>query len=188
MFNVPAETSIQELLTEYGPKMVKESVENQGRTEELKGTEFTLVIDVDGEKYSFVVKDGTDVQVGTDKDLDNAMVRYMISRDDLERMIANQQLDMLLGIMTDLNQQKYQTLQGLKGVMTAILSNDDGSDYTIKASFNEAYSPEATFKMKTSDSASLMRKESNPVNLFMSGAMKIEGDMAFAMATQPLFT
>ncbi|MCF8036519.1 MAG: hypothetical protein K9K62_06585, partial [Desulfobacteraceae bacterium] len=69
MFNVPAETSIQELLTEYGPKMVKESVENQGRTEELKGTEFTLVIDVDGEKYSFVVKEGTDVQVGTDKDL-----------------------------------------------------------------------------------------------------------------------
>jgi putative sterol carrier protein len=31
-------------------------------------------------------------------------------------------------------------------------------------------------------------KEANPVNLFMSGAMKIEGDMAFAMATQPLFT
>ncbi|MBS3755012.1 MAG: hypothetical protein KGY56_04870 [Desulfobacterales bacterium] len=112
MFNIPAQTSIQELLTEYGPKMVRESVENQGRTEELKGTEFTLVIDVDGEKYSFVVRDGTDVQVGTDKDLDNAMVRYMISRDELERMIDSQQLDMLLGIITDLNQQKYQTLQG----------------------------------------------------------------------------
>ena len=36
----------------------------------------------------------------------------MIARDDLERMIASQQLDMLLGIMTDLNQEKYQTLQG----------------------------------------------------------------------------
>jgi len=33
-----------------------------------------------------------------------------------------------------------------------------------------------------------MKKKTNPVNLFMSGAMKIEGDMSFAMATQPLFT
>lgn len=188
MFDVPKDTSIQELLTQYGPKLVKESVEQQGRAEELRGTEFTLVIDVDGEKYSYVVKDGTDVSVGTDEDPGTAMVRYMITRNDLERMIANQDLDMLLGIMADLNKQKYQTLQGLKGTMTAELSNDDGSNYVIKAAFNEADSPQATFKMKTEDSASLMRKESNPVNLFMSGAMKIEGDMAFAMATQPLFT
>ena len=75
MFNVSAETCIQELLTEYGPKMVKASVENQGCAEELRGTEFTLIIDVDRGKYSFVVRDGTDVQVGTDKDLENAMLR-----------------------------------------------------------------------------------------------------------------
>jgi putative sterol carrier protein len=42
--------------------------------------------------------------------------------------------------------------------------------------------------MNSKDTAALMRKEANPVNLFMSGAMKIEGDMSFAMATQPLFT
>jgi putative sterol carrier protein len=30
-------------------------------------------------------------------------------------------------------------------------------------------------------------KES-PINLFMSGKMKIEGDMTFAMKLQPLFT
>jgi len=42
--------------------------------------------------------------------------------------------------------------------------------------------------MKTTDSISLIRKETNPVNLFMSGQMKIEGDMAFAMSTQPLFS
>ena len=42
--------------------------------------------------------------------------------------------------------------------------------------------------MKTTDSIALVRKETNPVNLFMSGQMKIDGDMAFAMSTQPLFS
>jgi len=42
--------------------------------------------------------------------------------------------------------------------------------------------------MTAKDTGALMRKETNPVNMFMSGAMKIEGDMAFAMGTQPLFS
>ena len=42
--------------------------------------------------------------------------------------------------------------------------------------------------MTAKDSSALMRRETNPVNLFMSGAMKIEGDMSFAMGTQPLFS
>jgi putative sterol carrier protein len=30
--------------------------------------------------------------------------------------------------------------------------------------------------------------EDNPVQMFMNGALKIEGDMAFALSTQALFT
>jgi hypothetical protein len=41
--------------------------------------------------------------------------------------------------------------------------------------------------MKTSDSALMMQKKENPVNLFIAGGMQIEGDMQFSMATQPLF-
>ncbi|MFW6415679.1 MAG: SCP2 sterol-binding domain-containing protein [Thermodesulfobacteriota bacterium] len=187
-FEVPNNIGIKELLTEHGPRLTREAVENQGRKEELQGTQFTLVVDVEGELYSYTVNDGTDVQVKEGEDIPNAMVRYKISKDDFNRMIENGDLDMLLGIMSDLNKQKYETLKKLEGFMTAVLSNDDGSEYTIQAAFNDAQSPQATFRMKTSDSAALMRKEDNPVNLFMSGAMKIEGDMAFAMATQPLFT
>lgn len=187
MFDVPDNISIKELLTEFSPNMAKGAIALSGAAAELKGTEFSLVIDVDGEIYSYEVKDGEQFDV-KEGDIDKALVRISLSRDDLEKMIATKSLDMLLGIQSDLNRRKYDALSRLNGSMTALLDNGDGSAYTIKATFNGADKPECTFKLTTADSGALMRKEVNPVNLFMSGAMKIEGDMAFAMATQPLFT
>ena len=58
----------------------------------------------------------------------------------------------------------------------------------IQTILNGATTPSSVFKMTAKDSSALMRRETNPVNLFMSGAMKIEGDMSFAMGTQPLFS
>jgi len=86
-----------------------------------------------------------------------------------------------------LNKTKYETVKSLNGSFKAELSNDDGTNYLIDVMFNGAQEPSAVFRMKTTDSALMMRKEQNPVNLFMAGAMQIEGDMQFSMATQPLF-
>lgn len=185
--NVPEGITVKELFTEFAPKLAKEGIEQSGAAAELGGTEFSLVVDVSGEKYCYVVKNGTEFDV-KEGDLDAPVVRISVSTEDIEKMIATNQLDMLLGIQSDLNRSKYNALQNIKGSMTAVLANDDGSYFTISATLNGAATPACTFKMKTTDSAALIKKEVNPVNLFMGGAMKIEGDMAFAMATQPLFT
>ena len=185
--NVPTDISIKELLTSFAPKMAQEVIASSGRAAELVGTRFTLVLDISGYQVSYDVKDGADFKV-TETAQDNPMVKIQVTEDDLNRMIATENLDMLLGIQNDLSKQKYDVLSRLKGSMTAILSNDDGSIFTINATFNGGEAPKCTFRMKTTDSAALIRKEQNPVNLFMSGLMKIEGDMAFAMSTQPLFT
>jgi putative sterol carrier protein len=103
-------------------------------------------------------------------------------------MIKTQNLDMILGIMNDLNKAKYNALNSLKGSFVAEISMDDGSAVKLQAILNNATDPASVFKMTAKDTGALMRKETNPVNLFMSGAMKIEGDMAFAMGTQPLFS
>ncbi len=187
MQEIPANTTIRELLMELSPNIAKEAIQASGAAAELKGTEFSLVVDVSGDKYSYLVKDGSDFNI-RDGDIDAPLVRIKIAKESLEKMIATRSLDMLLGIQSDLNRQKYNTLKTLKGSFTAELQNDDGSIMVIETVLNNAAEPKAVFKMKTSDSISLVRKETNPVNLFMSGAMKIEGDMAFAMATQPLFT
>ncbi|MEW5737266.1 MAG: SCP2 sterol-binding domain-containing protein [Thermodesulfobacteriota bacterium] len=187
MLNVPANITIDDLLLQFSPDMAKGIIALSGKAAELAGTTFSLCIDVSGDLYSYVVKDGAefDVKKGS---IANPMVHIKISKEDLAKMIKTNSLDMLLGIQNDLSRAKYDALNRVKGQMTAVLSNDDGSAFTIVAALNGAENPKATFRMATKDSAALMRKEANPVNLFMSGAMKIEGDMAFAMSTQPLFS
>lgn len=187
MLNVPADITIEDLLLKFSPDMAKSIIALSGKAEELKGTTFSLSIDVSGTVYSYLVKDGAefDVKQGA---VEKPMVLIKISKEDLTKMIKTNSLDMLLGIQNDLSKAKYEALGRVKGTMTAVLSNSDGSAFTIVATLNGADSPKATFRMSTNDSAALVRKEQNPVNLFMSGAMKIEGDMAFAMSTQPLFT
>ncbi|MFH1888014.1 MAG: SCP2 sterol-binding domain-containing protein [Pseudomonadota bacterium] len=184
---VPQNISIKDLLLDFSPKMTKEAIALSGNAASLAGTEFTLVVDVSGTTYRYIVKNGKDFDVA-EGDLETPLVRVRVSKEDLTRMIQKNELDMLLGIQNDLTRAKYDAMKRLKGTMTAKLANDDGTEYTIAACFQGADTPKTTFRLKTSDSAALARKESNPVNLFMSGAMKIEGDMAFAMTTQPLFS
>ncbi|MFZ5564586.1 MAG: SCP2 sterol-binding domain-containing protein [Thermodesulfobacteriota bacterium] len=185
--DIPKGIGIKELLLDFSPNMAKDMIAKSGAVAELGGTTFSMVVEVSGDKFSYVVKNGTDFDV-KEGDLAGPMVRISITKDDMQKMIETNSLDMLLGIQSDLNKRKYNTLQNLKGSFVAKLANTDGSTVSIKTVFNGAETPTATFKMKTSDSIALVKKETNPVNLFMSGGMQIEGDMAFAMQTQPLFT
>lgn len=179
-------TTVEQFLTEIMPKEALDMLQNSNAPEELSGTEITMVVEVDGKSYGFKVKDGKDITPCGD--IPTAMLRLKISGSDLKKMIDTNNLDMLLGMQKDLTRARYNALSSLKGSFIAKLKNDDGSEFTIEAILNGATSPQSIFRMSTKDSAALMKKETNPVNLFMSGAMKIEGDMSFAMATQPLFT
>jgi putative sterol carrier protein len=186
MSAIKADTSISELLTVVLPRQTKESIKSRGAEGELQGTEITMTLEVSGRSYSYKLINGTQMEVIDDK-IDNVMVTISVSEQDLAKMIQNNELDIILMVMTELNKTKYETVRRLSGAFKAELSNDDGSKYNIEVTFNGAKAPTAIFRMKTSDSALMMRKVENPVNLFMAGAMQIEGDMQFSMATQPLF-
>ncbi|HOO73150.1 MAG TPA: SCP2 sterol-binding domain-containing protein [Spirochaetota bacterium] len=185
--NIPTDTSVEDLLGKVMPEFAKEALVTNNAAAELGGTEISMVVDVSGKNYSYIVKDGKDVASSNDA-LSNPMLKLQISEDHLQKMIQTKNLDMILGIQNDINRVKYNALSSLKGSFTAEVANDDGTTFIIKAILNGAEQPHSIFKMSAADTQALMRKETNPVNLFMSGAMKIDGDMSFAMATQPLFT
>lgn len=187
MAAVPTNISIKELLTVVMPDISKKALEEQGRIAELSGTEVTMTVETSSDKYSFVIKDGVNITV-LEGDMPSPNVRMAISDNDLQKMIAQGELDMLLGMSTDMSAQKVSTLKQLSGAMKVNLANDDGSCYTISTVFNGAQSPACTMNMKTSDSAAIMKKEASPVTLFMSGQITMDGDMGFAMGFQPLVT
>ena len=80
--DIPKDMSIKDLLLDFSPKTAKQMIEESGAAAELGGTEFSMVVDVSGNKYSYVVKDGTNFDV-KEGDLDKAMVRILISEEDL---------------------------------------------------------------------------------------------------------
>ncbi len=185
--DVPKDTSVEQLLLEIMPKVAAEILKEGNAAEELAGTEITMVVEMDGKPYSYRVKDGRELDF-TMGDTENAMLRLKLSGEDMEKMIQTGNLDMILGMQNDLNKAEYNTLSTLKGKFIAEIDNEDGSVFRIEAILNSSQEPNSVFKMNSENTSALMRRETNPVNLFMSGAVKIEGDMSFAMATQPLFT
>lgn len=185
--SIDPNTSIADLLGKVMPKFAQEKLVETGAAQQLAGTEISMVVNVGGSTFSYILKDGASVDCKP-SDLASPMLRLKITEDDLKKMIQTGNLDMILGIQNDINKSKYNALKSLKGSFVAEVSDVGGSVVKIEAILNNAQQPQSVFKMNAKDTAALMKKETNPVNLFMSGAMKIEGDMAFAMATQPLFT
>lgn len=184
---ISTETKVTELLTKVMPDLTKEALIKTNAANEFEGTELSLMVEASQNSYGYILKNGKDVDV-IEGAIDNPTVVLKVSEDDIQKMITNQELDMLLSLTTDLTKSKYDCVKSLNGGFNAKLANEDGSQYDIVVLFNGAEAPKATIKMKTESSTALMRKETNPMNLFMTGGMQIEGDMAFALAVQPLFS
>jgi putative sterol carrier protein len=67
------------------------------------------------------------------------------------------------------------------------IKNPDDTISEITATFNMAENPKAVLRLSMQDANLIIGGKESPINLFMSGKMKMEGDMAFAMKLQPLF-
>ena len=75
------------------------------------------------------------------------------------------------------------------------LTGDDGglwavaiADGVCKVNEGTASSPDLTLTMAADDFMAMNRGELNPMNAFMAGKIKLQGDMGLAMKIQSLFT
>ena len=184
---------LDELMGDFIPKIVNEFIRIAGPVEEFKGTEFTLTADISDVVYSYIAKDGGSEFTVKKGKIESPMIYFSMSVEDVERIIQLRNIDLLLGIRTDqagpfLSMEKYKAASSLKGSFRSEIDLPDGNVIAIETVLNGAAEPKSVFKISMENVVALMKKETNPVNLFMSGAMKIEGDIAFAMSTQPLFS
>ena len=76
-------------------------------------------------------------------------------------------------------------------ILQFIVNGEGGSNWwidltkkpgEIEEGMNEGAT--STIIMDATDFVEMMKKEANPINLFMSGKLKVEGDMAAAMKLQ----
>lgn len=182
------------------PGLAKQAIELTPLAAELAtqmaGTEIGVLLEVDGEKYGLLVKNGKDFQVANS--IDKPLVKATASLKDIEKTLDFDNVEMIInqftggaGTGSKVNKpqrSKYDILKSIKGSVTARLTHDDGCETSVKVTFNETEQPSAIVSLKMSDVKAIIAKESNPMSLVMSGKIKMEGDMGILMALQPLQT
>ncbi|MBN1471982.1 MAG: SCP2 sterol-binding domain-containing protein [Syntrophaceae bacterium] len=179
--------NVKELLTEFIPKLAREYVQMRGAQEELKGTELRLTLDISGGIYSYTIKDGVNFEV-KEGAIENPQVYVSFPLESMSKMADMKNIDMLIGLQKQLSRKKFDLLCDLKGTSVFRIKHSDDTTSEITATFNGTDKPRVVLRLSMEDANLISSGKDSPVNLFMSGRMKIEGDMAFAMKTQPLFT
>jgi len=183
---------VDELLTEFIPKLARQFIAWRGPDDAMKGTTLSLTVDVSGDRYSYTIKDGQEFDAKKG-DLDNPLVTLAIPLDTMAKLADMQNIDMLVGMQGQIaggqaSRQKYNALAALKGTAVYKLALPDGTEAVITATFNGARQPAATLKLSLADARALTARKDTPIQMFMNGRLQIEGEMAFALAMQPLFT
>lgn len=83
---------------------------------------------------------------------------------------------------------------GLTKTIVIDLSGEGGGQWTLRIADGkisveekEAGSPDLTLGMPASDYVALVNGQANPINLFMAGKIRVEGDVTLAMKFQEMF-
>jgi hypothetical protein len=74
----------------------------------------------------------------------------------------------------------------LKGTISQELSREGGDPFTLELTFNGAAAPRTVLKMKLVDFVAMQEGKLNGQEAFMTGRLRIEGDMAFMMQVAAL--
>lgn len=160
--------------------------------EAFKETETKIVFQCDDQAYGLVFK-GREVSVA-DGNLSNPMVKIIMGMDDLQNIIRVKNASIFLNqniepgpVNANKSRAMYNTLTGMTGKIISALKQDDGSVSRITYIFNDVDTPQAEISLDMDSMVNILSKKDNAVNLFMSGQLQIDGDMALAMKIQTLF-
>ncbi len=182
--DVPENVGIKEYFDDYVPKIFAEQV-GGGAILGMDGTLLGLEFDIgDGEKqkYGLIVKDAKDLEVQKGA-VEKPLVRLEMTEDVWRKAVTGK-----MGAVTDtftdvstMSRNKYDRLQNVSGMLTLDLTLADGGNAQIRVIFNESETPATTFKCSQDDWVAMSQGKLAGPTAFMSGALKIEGDMAFAL-------
>ncbi len=178
--------NVRELMTAFVPKLARQYMDTRGPDATLQGTLLTLSVDVSGDIYSYTITDGMTMAV-TEGTLDNPMVFLTLPVETMALLARMEYIDMVLGGQRQLRREKHDVLSGVSGTVVFRLHTPEDQTAEISATFNGARTPLVTIGMPLDDAREVTAGRVSPVQLFMSGKLTLEGDLAFAMSLQNLF-
>lgn len=188
-YTVQEDISVKKFFEEVVPQIFRDELKS-GPVQGMEGLDFKLQFRITGDNgatYGVVVKSGTELQI-VENGMPDPQISFELNEKDWRDSITGKEgVDSVMGMFFNpamLNKGKYDSLIGVKGVLNLVLSREAGEPFTAKLQFNNANLPASTIKMKASEYSDMLKGKINPVTAFMSGKLKIAGDMGLAMKLQ----
>ncbi len=188
-YTVQEDISIKKFFEEVVPQIFRDQLKG-APVQGMEGVDFKLQFRITGDNgatYGIVVKNGTDLQVVSNGIPDPQISFELNEKDWRDSITGKEGADAVMGMFFNpamLNKNKYDSLLGVKGVLNLVLSRDAGEPFNARLQFNNASLPASTIKMKAAEYSEMLKGRINPVTAFMSGKLKIGGDMGLAMKLQ----
>ena len=139
-----------------------------------------------GGEWAVSIKDG---QMSTVKGRHDAVLTVTLSADDWRDAVLSRNgasLSLLLPQTPPGRPDNSGRVKQMKGTVAQELARDAGDPFKFEMCFNGAATPRAVLKMKIADAVALQERRLNGQEAFMTGRLRIEGDMAFMMQVAAL--
>ena len=187
---VKEDVSVKQYFEELVPQIFAEQI-NTVIISGMEGTRFALSFNIQNgtaQTYSVLITDAKDVEVVTGP-VDSPTVNIFLTEDTWRQAVTGK-LAGAMELFTDAariaNRSMYERILSTAGTLALDLARSDGDNVALKIVFNGAEKPEVTFRCAVDDWMSIVKGELDGMNAFMSGKMKIDGDMMFAMSLNSL--
>ncbi len=186
---IPADISVKKYFEEIVPQLFQSELKNHP-VKGMEGIDFKLQFKITGDTtstYSVVVKNGSDLQI-MEGSIPDPHLSFELNEKDWRDSITGKEgagsvMDMFFN-PSMLSRSKYDSLVGVKGSLNLALGRESGTPFNAKLKFNNADIPVSTISMKATEYGGMLKGQINPVTAFMSGKLKITGDMGLAMKLQ----
>jgi putative sterol carrier protein len=181
--------SVVKFFEEVVPQIFRDELRDHP-VQGMDGFDFKLQFTITGDSgatYGIVVKNGTDLQV-TANGIPDPQINFELNEKDWRDSITGKEGgEAVMGMFFNpamLNKNKYDSLLGVKGILNLVLSRETGEPFNAKLKFNNANMPVSTIHMKASEYSAMLKGRINPVTAFMSGKLRVSGDMGLALKLQ----
>jgi len=182
---IPNDIEAKKFFEEIVPKEFEERIKDSP-IEGMEGTEFAVQFSITGEgggTWTLVIADGKKMEVKPQED-EKAQITMTLDVNDWRDTVTGKIPGM--DIMQQMQSGKggraqFDKLKTVAGTLRLELTKDDGGVLPMELMFNKGATPKTTLKAKATDYADIQSGKLNGQQAFMSGKLKISGDMGFAM-------
>jgi SCP-2 sterol transfer family len=139
-----------------------------------------------GGEWAVTIKDG---QLSTTQGRHDAAITFTLSIDDWRDAVLGRNgatLALLLPQSRPGRPDNSGRVKQMKGTVAQELARESGEPFRLEMSFNGAATPRTVLKMKLADFVAMAEGRLNGQEAFMTGRLRIEGDMAFMMQVAAL--